>query len=119
MEHQVSERQQAVLATIVREHIERMTPVGSDAIVRKYSPGVSPATVRNDMSTLAAAGYLASPHPSSGRIPTDKGYRFYVRHLMRPTELAADERRMIDHQFHQIERNLDQWLQLAASVVSH
>jgi heat-inducible transcriptional repressor len=118
MDHDLSERQQAVLATIVHEYVEHKTPVGSDAIVRKYVTGVSPATVRNDMGLLAAAGFVCSPHTSSGRIPTDKGYRYYVRHLMRPIELSADERRMIDHQFHQIERDLDQWMQLAVTVVS-
>jgi heat-inducible transcriptional repressor len=118
MDHGLSERQQAVLATIVREYVEHATPVGSDAIVRKYDPGVSPATVRNDMATLAGAGYVCSPHTSSGRIPTDRGYRYFVRYLMRPIELGLDERRMIDHQFHQIERDLEQWLQLAVTVVS-
>lgn len=118
MDQGLSERQQAVLATIVREFVEHKTPVGSDAIVRKYDPGVSPATVRNDMGALAAAGYACSPHPSSGRIPTDQGYRYYVRHLMRPVELSADERRTIDHQFHQIERDLDQWMQLAVTALS-
>lgn len=118
MDNTLSERQQAILALIVREHVTLKTPVGSDAIVRKYCPGVSPATVRNDMVTLANHGYVFSTHPSSGRVPTDAGYRYYVRHLMRPVDMPADERRMINHQFHQIERDLDQWSQLAASVLT-
>jgi heat-inducible transcriptional repressor len=118
IETSLSDRQQVLLATIVREYDEQKSPVGSDAIVRKYLPGVSPATVRNDMASLAAAGYVCSPHTSSGRIPTQQGYRYYVRHLMRPVEILADERRMIDHQFHQIESDLDQWMRLAATVLA-
>lgn len=114
----LSERQRAVLALIVREHVASKAPVGSDTIVRKYCPGISPATVRLDMVTLASRGYVYRTHSSSGRVPTDEGYRFYVRHLMPPVELSGDERRMIDHQFHQIERDLDQWSQLAATVLA-
>ncbi len=118
MDRRLSERQQALLSLIVREYVESKKPVGSDTIVRNYWPGVSPATVRNDMMTLAAEGYICRTHTSSGRVPTDKGYRYYVGHLMRPSELAADERCLIEHQFHQIERDLDQWMQLAATVAS-
>jgi heat-inducible transcriptional repressor len=118
LDNGLSERQQALLATIVREYDEQKSPVGSDALVRKYLPGISPATVRNDMVSLAAAGYICSTHPSSGRMPTQSGYRYYVRHLMRPAEISSAERRMIDHQFHQIESDLDQWTRLAATVLA-
>jgi heat-inducible transcriptional repressor len=118
MADHLTERQQALLALIVREYVASRNPVGSDLIVRRYWPGISPATVRNDMVALANEGYIYNTHTSSGRVPTDPGYRYYVRHLMRPVELSADERRMIDHQFHQIERNLDQWRQLAATTLA-
>jgi len=118
MEQLLSDRQQAVLALIVREHVTLKMPVGSGTIVRKYGPGVSPATVRHEMVSLANHGFVISTHASSGRVPTDQGYRYYVRHLMRPVDLSADERRMINHQFHQIERDLDQWSQLAATVLA-
>src|SRR5713101_1334071 len=87
---QPSERQQALLGLIVREYVATKLPVGSDTIVRKYWPNISPATVRNEMVALAAEGYICNTHTSSGRIPTDAGYRFYVRSLMRPAELGAD-----------------------------
>jgi heat-inducible transcriptional repressor len=118
LQNDLSERQQVVLAAIVREYDELKSPIGSDALVRKYLPGVSAATVRNDMMTLAASGYICSTHPSSGRIPTQLGYRYYVHNLMRPAEIASAERRMIDHQFHQIESDLDQWTRLAATVLA-
>lgn len=118
MDHELTERQQAVLGMIVSEYIATAAPVGSGTIVRKYCPGVSAATVRNEMGTLASAGYVYLPHTSAGRVPSDKGYRYYVRHLMQPAELTPDERRKIDHLFHQVERDLGQWMQLAASVLA-
>lgn len=117
-DHELTERQQTVLALIVSEYVTTAAPVGSDTIVRKYCPGVSAATVRNDMMTLASAGYVYLPHTSAGRVPSDEGYRYYVRHLMHQTELSPDERRTIDHLFHQIERDLGQWMQLAATVLA-
>jgi heat-inducible transcriptional repressor len=118
MNHGLTERQQAVLGLIVREFVAGKVPVASDTLVRKYCPWVSPATVRHEMVALAAKGYVRNQHTSSGRVPTDEGYRYYVRHLMPPVELSADERRMIDHQFHQVERDRDQWMDLAATVLA-
>jgi heat-inducible transcriptional repressor len=119
MERVLGERQHALLAAIVSDYVETKTPVGSDAIVRRHCPGVSPATIRNDMVALASAGFVCSTHTSSGRVPTNAGYGYFVRHLMRPADLTVAERRLIDHQFHQIERDHDQWLQLAATVLAH
>jgi heat-inducible transcriptional repressor len=118
MDNELTERQRAVLAMIVSEYVTTAAPVGSDTIVRKYCPGVSAATVRNEMVTLAAAGYVYLPHTSAGRVPSAEGYRYYVRHLMQPAELSPDERFTIDHLFHQIERDLGLWMQLAATVLT-
>src|SRR5258708_40018531 len=118
MDRLLGERQQALLGMIVCDYVETNTPVGSASIVRRHCPGVSPATIRNDMVALASAGFVCSTHTSSGRIPTDEGYRYFVRHLMRPADLTVAERRMIDHQFHQIERDHDQWRQLTATVLA-
>jgi heat-inducible transcriptional repressor len=114
----LSERQQVILRAIVDEHVASATPVGSDTIVRKYFPAISPATVRHEMVTLASRGYVCNPHTSSGRVPTDAGYRYYVRRLMPRPELGPAEQCLIDHQFHQIERQLDEWLQLATTVLA-
>lgn len=117
-EERLSARQETILRAIVELHVTSAAPVGSDTIARRYCPLVSPATVRNEMVALARRGYICNPHTSSGRVPTDQGYRYYVRKLMRPVDLTPGERRTIDHQFHQIERDLDQWLQLAATVLA-
>ncbi len=74
-------RKSAILRKVVTEHIETAQPVGSSHVVTDPTIGVSPATVRADMAALEREGYLTHPHTSAGRIPTDKGYRFFVDHL--------------------------------------
>jgi heat-inducible transcriptional repressor len=80
---------------------------------------VSSATVRLEMARLEDDGYISQPHTSAGRVPSDKGYRYYVESLMAEELLPADEREMIRHQFHQAERAMEQWFQLAAAVLAH
>jgi heat-inducible transcriptional repressor len=111
-------RQQAILGLVVREYISTATPVSSRAIVEAYGLGISSATVRNEMARLEEFGYLTHPHTSAGRVPTDKGYRYFVEHLLGDTELPLAERRMIRHQFHQVRPEIDQWLKLSASVLA-
>ncbi|MBI2643959.1 MAG: hypothetical protein HYW95_00410 [Candidatus Wildermuthbacteria bacterium] len=78
-----SARQRQILASIVTEHIRSALPVSSQFIEETYTLGVSPATIRNDMKQLDENGYLFQPHTSAGRIPTDKGYRFFVDEIVR------------------------------------
>lgn len=75
------ERRQAVLQAIVEGYVSTSEPVGSQALARSKSLGVSPATIRNDMTILEEEGLITQPHTSAGRVPTDKGYRFFVDHL--------------------------------------
>jgi heat-inducible transcriptional repressor len=77
----LSERGSVVLMAIVRSYIERPDPVGSRYVTKKYAFNLSPATIRNIMADLEEMGYLSQPHTSAGRVPTDKGYRFYVDSL--------------------------------------
>lgn len=74
-------RQESILDAVVREYVAAAEPVSSGEIVRKHRLPFSPATVRNELLALDEAGYLTQPHTSAGRIPTDKGYRFYINHL--------------------------------------
>ena len=78
LSEQLSERELRVLEAVVQTYIETAEPAGSQTIARKFGLGVSPATIRNVMADLEEMGYLAQPHTSAGRIPTDKAYRFYV-----------------------------------------
>src|SRR2546429_6473036 len=71
-------RHREVLIAVIREYVDSAEPVGSRVLTKRYFPSLSPATIRNVMADLEEMGYLAQPHTSAGRIPTDKAYRFYV-----------------------------------------
>jgi heat-inducible transcriptional repressor len=92
----LDERKLEVLRAIVEDFVRTSEPVGSKAIAERHNLGVSPATVRNDMATLEEEGYIAQPHTSAGRIPTDKGYRLFVDRLTAVRPLSAPERRAIN-----------------------
>ncbi|MFJ3229808.1 heat-inducible transcriptional repressor HrcA [Streptomyces sp. NPDC086787] len=93
----LSERRLQVLRAIVQDYVGTEEPVGSKALTERHNLGVSPATVRNDMSALEDEGYIAQPHTSAGRIPTDKGYRLFVDKLAGVKPMSAPERRAIHH----------------------
>jgi heat-inducible transcriptional repressor len=114
----LSERQETLLGLVVHEYVENAQPVGSERLVDQYSLEISSATVRNEMSALTEAGLLRQPHTSAGRVPTEEGYRYFVRQLIGETELPADEKRLIRHQFHQAGGEVAEWVQLAASVLA-
>lgn len=88
----VSERGLEVLRAIVQDYVASREPVGSKSIVERYAFGVSAATIRNDMAALEEDGLIAAPHTSSGRIPTDAGYRLFVDHLAEVRALSPAER---------------------------
>lgn len=92
---QLSQRKQMILAAIVELYIENGEPVSSKSLMDKLDMSVSSATIRNEMSELSANQYLTQPHTSAGRIPTQKGFRYYIDHLMRQRELTEEERRKI------------------------
>ena len=77
----LDERKLEVLRAIVEDYVSTSEPVGSKALVERHNLGVSSATIRNDMAVLEEEGYIAQPHTSAGRIPTDKGYRLFVDRL--------------------------------------
>lgn len=85
----LSQRQIDILRAIIVEYTETGEPVGSLIIEKKYKLGFSPATIRNEMVELAKKGYLKKAHFSSGRIPSAKGFRFYINHLMKEKELST------------------------------
>lgn len=92
MEDQIlTPRQIEILKALINEYIQTGQPVGSEILDKKYNFGVSPATVRNEMVELAKKGYLKKEHFSSGRIPTAKAFRFYIKHLIKEKELSTSE----------------------------
>jgi len=92
----VSDRGLEVLRVIVEDYVATREPVGSKSIVERHGFGVSAATIRNDMSTLEEEGLIAAPHTSSGRIPTDKGYRAFVDQLSALRPLSPAQRQAIE-----------------------
>jgi heat-inducible transcriptional repressor len=89
------DRRLAVLRAIVEDYVATREPVGSKALAERHALGVSPATIRNDMAFLEEEGYIAQPHTSAGRVPTDKGYRLFVDKLTTVKPLSAAEKRAI------------------------
>lgn len=92
----VSERGLEVLRVIVHDYVESREPVGSKSIVERHQFGVSAATIRNDMALLEEEELIAAPHTSSGRVPTDKGYRLFVNHLADLRPLTSAQRTAIE-----------------------
>jgi heat-inducible transcriptional repressor len=122
---ELDERKAAILQAVVEEHIHTAQPVGSQTIARSRGMKVSSATVRNDMTILEREGYLAQPHTSAGRIPTDLGYRYFVDHLTE-SSLAPAQRRAVTNFFdlftsaHRVlEDLLHETSQLLARVSTH
>ncbi len=114
----LTERQKTILDLVVRGYIGTAVPVGSKALVGEPGLNVSSATIRHEMASLEEAGYLTHPYTSAGRMPTEKGYRYFVEHLMEERALSGEEQRMIRHQFHQARMDLDQWLKLSAAILA-
>lgn len=95
----LTDREQQILYAVVQSYITTAEPVGSRSVVKRFDLGLSPATVRNVMADLEEKEYLQQLHTSSGRVPTDKGYRYYVNYLMRVQELTVAERGRIEREF--------------------
>lgn len=119
----LDERKAAILKAVVEEYIETAQPVGSSHVIRSAGVAVSSATVRNEMAVLEREGYLVQPHTSAGRIPTDKGYRFFVDQLTGPGVLGPTQRQAVQDFFStahgELERKLQHTSQLLASVTDY
>jgi len=107
-DHELNERKRAILKSIIDDYIESAQPVGSRTIARKHELGLGSATIRNEMADLEELGYITQPHTSAGRIPSDKGYRFYVENLMQEHKLAQEEinriRKAMDERIEEINK---------------
>jgi heat-inducible transcriptional repressor len=119
----LDERKAAILRAVVEEYIDTAQPVGSAHVVKSTGVKVSSATVRNDMATLEQEGYLRQPHTSAGRIPTEKGYRFFVDHLEAPAALrgadAVQVRSFFEHAHGEIEQMLHDTSRLLGDLTSY
>lgn len=91
MEKKLTERQQKILDIVVKEYVESAQPISSQLLEKKYDFDISPATIRIEMQKLTDKGFLQQPYTSAGRIPTDKGYRFFVNNLIEQKNKNVDE----------------------------
>lgn len=93
---ELNERKQKILAAIVEQYIKTGEPVGSKLVMNELNLALSSATIRNEMSELVSWGYLEQPHTSSGRVPSQKGYRYYIDNLMLKSEIDETSRKLIE-----------------------
>lgn len=122
-DHELDERKASVLRAIVEEYVGTAQPVGSATVARSSGLGVSSATIRNDMTILEREGYIVQPHTSAGRIPTDRGYRYFVDHFAGERALAPQQHLAVSDFFAATHRALEDLLhetsQLLARVTRH
>ena len=114
----LDERKQRILQAIINDYISSAEPVGSRTIARKYDLGVSPATIRTEMADLEMLGYLEQLHTSSGRIPSSKGYRFYVDDLLPPQPMTSHEKEVIDRWYRARVKRVEEVFQETAKIIS-
>ena len=114
----MDDRKRKILQAIIDDYIDTAEPIGSRTIARKHELGLSSATIRNEMADLEEMGFLAQPHTSSGRIPSDKGYRLYVDQLMQVHDLNTDEIEKIKAAMEMRINELSQLIRLASAVLS-
>ena len=114
----LDERKRRVLQAVIDDYIASAEPVGSRTLARKYDLGVSPATIRNEMADLEMLGYLEHIHTSSGRIPSSKGYRFYVNGLIPPKPVSDEEKALIDRWYKSRVKRIEEVFQETARLIS-
>lgn len=115
---ELTKRDQHVLEAVVTDYIETGEPVGSRTISKRYGVSVSSATIRNVMADLEEMGFLQQPHTSAGRVPTEKGLRFYLDSIMQFKALESHERNLIREAFQEEPQDLKQLLRSTSSVLS-
>jgi heat-inducible transcriptional repressor len=115
----LDDRKTTILSAVVQEYIATAMPVGSGHIAESPEINVSSATVRNEMAQLEQEGYLVQPHTSAGRIPTDKGYRFFVDHLTQPGRLDRATTRQVGEFFSAAHGRLEEMLHQTSNLLAH
>lgn len=118
MKDELSERNKKILEAIIEDYIVTAEPVGSRAVTRRHGLALSPASVRNVMADLEEMGFLASPHTSAGRVPTDKAYRFYVDSLLTVRRIDKPERELIRKQYNAAGRDIGAILHETSRMLS-
>lgn len=120
---ELQSRKREILRAVVRHYVETAEPVGSEWLAETHDFGVRSATIRNEMAEMAELGYLQQPHTSAGRIPSDKGYRFYVDWLITPRALTTVQRQHLRERLEksraEVERVLQQTCQMLSALTHY
>ncbi len=111
---ELTQRQEEILSLVIRSYTQKPEPVSSKFLKDTYNPGYSAATIRNEMAVLDDLGYITAPHTSSGRVPTEQGYRYFVKRLLDGDSLTDAERTYIAERFKNLPLAIEQWLRGAA-----
>ena len=114
----LDERKRKILQAIVDDYITTAEPVGSRSIARRHEMGISPATIRNEMADLEVLGYLEQPHASAGRIPSPRGYRFYVDCLLNQPKISDNDIALITNWYETKVRSIEEVFQETAKIIS-
>ncbi len=118
--HEITQRQAKILAAIVKENCDSGQPVASADIVEKYAFGVSSPTIRNEMQALEKNGYIKQPHTSAGRVPTDKGFRYFVNQLMDRVKLTMKEQESLKSEIYKLQLvHMEMGRRLAKVISEH
>lgn len=117
-DHELTARERQVLEAVIRTFVQTAEPAASRTVALNFGLGVSPATIRNTMSDLAHKGYLTQTHPSAGRMPTDKAYRYYVDSLMQVEALSPEEVRRLEESLNAARLAQEQLLSRAVQALS-
>ncbi len=115
----LDERKKKILQAIINDYILTAEPVGSRTIARKYNLGVGPATIRNEMADLELLGFIEQLHTSSGRVPSEKGYRFYVDSLLAPMSVSEEDRELLTRWYQAKSLKMEEVFQETARMISH
>ncbi len=115
----IKARKDKVLGITVLQYIKTVSPVSSAFIAKQYFSDLSSATIRNILAELESEGYLTHPHISAGRIPTQKGYRYYVDNLIEEIQLLSEEKQRIKEEYHQVSLHLEELLEKISEEVSN
>jgi heat-inducible transcriptional repressor len=115
---ELTRRQEEILGLIVRAYTQKPEPVSSKHLLETYDLSVSSATIRNEMAVLEELGYVSAPHTSAGRVPTENGYRYFVKHLINHSDLSVAEQHHIAEKFNRLPMVMEQWMRLAATVLA-
>lgn len=115
---ELTKRQEDILSLIIRSYTQTPEPVSSKFLVENSSLNVSSATIRNEMAALEELGYIAAPHTSAGRVPTENGYRYFVKRLISVVDLSSTERTRIAEKFQGSPLATENWMRLAATILA-